>query len=37
MKNVIQIIGGITIKCQCECKKHHICENDYICNPAKCS
>ena len=24
-------------KCQCECKKHHICEKDYIRNPATCS
>ena len=22
---------------QYECKKHHICEKDYICNPATCS
>ena len=21
-------------KCRCECKKHHICEKDYIWNPA---
>ena len=21
-------------KCWCECKNHHICEKDYICNPA---
>ena len=24
-------------KCRCECKKHHICEKDYIGNPATCS
>ena len=24
-------------KCQCECKKHHICEKDYIWNPAPCN
>ena len=24
-------------KCRCECKKHHTCEKDYICNPATCS
>ena len=24
-------------KCRCECKKHHICEEYYICNPATCS
>ena len=21
-------------KCWCECKKHHICEKDYVWNPA---
>ena len=24
-------------KCRCECKKHHICEKDYVWNPATCS
>ena len=24
-------------KCRCECKKHYICEKDYIWNPAVCS
>ena len=24
-------------RCCCECKKHHICENDHIWNPATCS
>ena len=24
-------------KCQCECKKRHICEKDYIWNPTTCS
>ena len=24
-------------KCWCECKKRHICEKDYIWNPATCS
>ena len=24
-------------KCLCECKKHQICEKDYIWNPATCS
>ena len=24
-------------KCWCECKKHHICEKDYIWNPSSCS
>ena len=23
-------------KCRCECKKHHICEKDYIWNPFSC-
>ena len=23
-------------KCQCECKKHHICEKDYVWNPITC-
>ena len=23
-------------KCQCECKKRHVCEKDYIWNPAPC-
>ena len=23
-------------KCWCECKKHHICENAYVCNPSTC-
>ena len=25
------------VKRRCECKKHHICEKDYIWNPATCS
>ena len=24
-------------KCRCECKNQHICEKDYIWNPATCS
>ena len=24
-------------KCQCECKKHHVCEKSCIWNPATCS
>ena len=24
-------------KCQCECKKHYICEKHYIWNPATCN
>ena len=24
-------------KCQCECKKRHICEKDYIWNPSTCN
>ena len=31
VENVIQIKSG------CECKKHHICEKDYIWNPGTCS
>ena len=23
-------------KCGCDCKKHHICEKDYVWNPATC-
>ena len=23
-------------KCQCNCKKHHICEKDNILNPSAC-
>ena len=38
-ENIIQIQSGITInvKFQCECKKHYICEKEYIRNPATCS
>ena len=35
-KNVTQINGGITIY-HGECKKRHICEKDYIWNPATSS
>ena len=24
-------------KCRCECKKRHVCEKDYILNPATCN
>ena len=24
-------------KCRCECKKRHLCEKDYVWNPATCS
>ena len=24
-------------KCLCECKKRHVCEKDYVWNPATCS
>ena len=34
-ENVIQITSRI--KCRRECKKYHICEKDYIRNPATCS
>ena len=23
-------------KCRCDCKKHHICEKEYVCNPSTC-
>ena len=35
VKNVIQKWN--TNKCWCDCKKHHICEQDFIWNPASCS
>ena len=34
VENVIQIKSGITIKFRCDCKKHQICETDYIRNAA---
>ena len=38
VENVIKIKSGIRIKieskCRCECKKHDLCEKDYIWNPA---
>ena len=24
-------------KCRCECKKHHICENDHVCDYDTCT
>ena len=27
----------INNKCWCECKRHHLCEKNYIWNPATCS
>ena len=42
-QNGSQINGGITMcvcaiaKCRCECKKYHICEKDYVWNPAICN
>ena len=24
-------------KCRCECKKRHVCERDYVWNPATCN
>ena len=24
-------------KCQCECKEPHVCEKDYVWNPATCN
>ena len=37
VKSVIQIKSGIMINVDCQCKKHNICEKDYILNPATCS
>ena len=25
------------VKCRCECRKHHVCEKDYVWNPAICN
>ena len=36
-KNVIQINGGITINVDVSVKKHHICEKDFVWNPATCN
>ena len=36
-KNVIHISGGITINVAVNVKKHHICEKDYVWNPAICN
>ena len=35
-ENVIQINGGIKINFQFQCKKHQICDKNYIWNPATC-
>ena len=35
--NVIEIKGEIMINVDATCKKNHICEKDYIWNPATCS
>ena len=32
-ENAIQINGGV----KCECKKHNICQKDYVWNPSTCS
>ena len=37
VKNVIHISGGITINVAVNVKKHHICEKDYVWNPAICN
>ena len=34
VESELQIKSG---KCRCETKKHHMCEKDYIWNPAICS
>ena len=36
-KNVIQINGGIMIKCRCECKNCHVCEKYSVSNLATCN
>ena len=36
-KNVIHISEGITINVAVNVKKHHICEKDYVWNPAICN
>ena len=36
-KNVFQIKSGITRYVDCECKKRHICEKEYMWNPVTCS
>ena len=36
-EKVIQIKSGIMNDiCWCQCRKHHICEKEYIRNPDKC-
>ena len=35
-ENVIQKNGGTKDKCWCKCKKIHVCEKDYVWNPASC-
>ena len=34
---VIQIKWWNNGKCWCECKKHHVCEKDYVWNYATCN
>ena len=36
-ENVIQIDGRITINIDWGAKKWHVCEKDYVWNPATCS
>ena len=36
-ENVIQINGGITINVDVTAKKSHVCEKDYVWNPATCN
>ena len=41
-QNLSQINGGIMINndkywCWCKCKKHYICEKDYVWYPATCN
>ena len=37
VKKVIQINAGITVNVDVNVKKHHICEKDYVSNPATCN
>ena len=36
-QDVIQINGGITINVNVSVKKRHVCEKDYVRNPATCN
>ena len=38
-ENITQNNGVVNAndKCRCECKKHHICEKEYVWNPPTCN